>query len=195
MTDIISPELNRVAESVIHQISQVEPVAGFSWEIRLYNSVSNIHEAPQQGVRNFTQHPDLPTGYPGFRGRVWIRYADDRPKHLPGSQPFRGTLTYTGTGGTGSYNGPWRKTRSLWRKYSEILQAEFPKPAVYSWNYRFFLDDWPTLKKRVEQQQIMSALTGESERAIFRYLWEDPDYVEQDRRMMEKIKETELAPL
>lgn len=187
MTDILRPELDRVAHAVIDKISQQTPVAGFSWEIRFYTSVSNTHEAPQNGVRNFTGDPDLPTGYPGFGGCVWIRYGDDHEKHLPGSEPFGGTRTYPGTGGSGGYNGPWTRTHSLWHKHRKILRDEFPEPSIYSWNYRFFLEDWPNLKKRVEQQRIVSALTGESEREIFNYLWIDPDYVERDRAMSYRI--------
>lgn len=187
MTDIIRQELDRVAHAVIDKISQRQPVAGFSWEIRFYTSVSNTHEAPENGVRNFSGDPDLPTGYPGFGGRVWIRYGDDREKHLPGSEPFWGTRTYPGTGGSGGYNGPWTRTHSLWHKHRKILRDEFPEPSIYSWNYRFFLEDWPTLEKRVEQQRIISALTGESEREIWNYLWTDPKYVEQDRGMNQRI--------
>lgn len=190
MTDIIRPELDKVAHAVIEKISQRVPVAGFSWQIRLYASVSNTHQAPQNGVQNFTGDPDLPIGYPGFVGRVWIRYGDDRPKHQPGSEPFWGTLTYTGTGGSGGYNGPWTRVRSLWHKHREILTGEFAEPSIHSWDYIFFLADWPDLEKRLDQQRIISALTGESEPGIFRYLWTDPEYVEQDRLMSERILAT-----
>ena len=187
MTDLIRPELDGIAHAVIDNISQQAPVAGFSWKIRFLPSVRNTHVAPENGVRNFLGDPDLPTGYPGVVGRVWIRYGNDREKHLPGSDPFWGTRTYPGTGGSGGYNGPWSRTHSLWHKHQKFLRDEFPEPSIYSWDYRFFLADWPNLEKRVEQQKIISALRGESDREIWDYLWTDPEYAELDRLMNERI--------
>ncbi len=42
---------------------------------------SNTHEAPRDGVQNWSKDEDKPTGYPGFRGRVEYTVTN-RPKSL-----------------------------------------------------------------------------------------------------------------
>lgn len=190
MTDIITEELQNVAECVIATASQHTSVAGFSWKVRFSESVRNTHSAPQSGVRNFTGDPDLPTGYPGFSGRVWIRYGDmpKRPGYMPGSDPFCRSLTYTGTGGSGGYNGPWTASYSQWHRHKNVLSPEFPEPMIYSWDYKFFLADWPELEKIVAQQRLLDSLVGENWAFEWhRYLWTDPEYIERDRKIDQKI--------
>jgi hypothetical protein len=57
-------------------------VVGFSWDIR-DSMVSNSHSAPLDGVSNWGGKDGLPTVYPGWTGRVWIRY--DNTGLSPGS--------------------------------------------------------------------------------------------------------------
>ena len=100
--------LDELAECVIKVIDRQTPVAGFVWHIRHDTSVSNTHDCPIDGVTNWGgRDQNRPFGYPGWEGRVWIRYKSD--KETWGSDPFRATLTHTGAGGWGSYDGPWQK--------------------------------------------------------------------------------------
>lgn len=188
MSDLINQELDSVAESVIRTISKKIPVAGFSWQIRFRDRVSNTHSAPRKGVQKFVVDSELPLGYPGFMGRVWVRYAETCPSF--GSAPFRQTLTHTGSGGFGDYSGIWTRLYSMWYKHKEILSRDFPEPQIYSWDYRFFLADWPNLEKRVEQQQLLDVLTDEDSLSFTRthnYRWEDPVFIERDRLMFQEV--------
>lgn len=136
--------LNDVAEHVIDIInrnlkSEGAAVAGFAWDVR-HGDVSNSHDCPIDGVTNWGRKANKPTSYPGWNGRVWIRYS--KPIKSFGSEPFRNTLTYTGTGGWGSYNGPWAAVSTARYKNKDA----YPEPQIYSWDYRFFDSDFPGLE-------------------------------------------------
>jgi hypothetical protein len=150
-------------------------VVGFSWDIR-DSMVSNSHSAPLDGVSNWGGKDGLPTVYPGWTGRVWIRY--DNTGLSPGSEPFNAALSYPGTGGVGGYNGPWEAVSvARWKRhgYSKTKKT-YPKINCYSWNYKIFLSDWPGLQTGIEQQRIVDKLAGVVTRAGIqhRFLWEDP---------------------
>jgi len=110
-------------------------VVGFAWDMR-YGDISTSHCATICDESNFTN----PTTHPGWSGRLWIRYAE--PNQLSfGSDLLDGAFTYTGTGGFGSYNGPW--------EFVSMVQylnhnCDFPQPQINSWDYRFFASDWPS---------------------------------------------------
>src|ERR1700727_2046995 len=83
-------------------------VLGFSWDIWYRSTVSNSHSAPEGKQTNWGGYKtDIPTSYPGWEGRVWIRYAPIKNGHHISSTPFCNTLTHPGTGGSGTYDGPW----------------------------------------------------------------------------------------
>lgn len=154
---------------------------GLQWEVRYSDQVSNSHDAPLSGRTNFSRKPELPIGYPGWVGRIWVRYAE-YPKSF-GSEPFDRTLTYTGTGGFGSYNGPWHRVASahyLQRIYKK-QKIDYPEPAIFSWDYRFFSDDWPAII-------IWSALTDNINRR-HDYQWHDPEVWDQDQQFIRECEE------
>jgi hypothetical protein len=145
---------------------------GLQWDIRYSDTVSNTHDAPMSGIINFGSRDGKPTSYPGWLGRVWVRYAI-YPKSF-GSDPFQRTLTYTGTGGFGSYSGPWERIAKTHyqRGMLKRQKLDYPEPAIFSWDYRIFADDWPVL--------MMWATLSNNENCTHRYHWVDLDVHKQD---------------
>jgi hypothetical protein len=156
IVDIFGKEpetLDEVAKACIAVISANSTrVVGFAWTIGFAQEVSNSHNAPINGYTNWGGHDTRgdDRNYPGFGGRVWIRYAED-PDFMRCSDNFNKTLTYTGTGGGGSYNGPWDDislatygTRTR-KDYRHRFVYKYPNPKCYSWDYRFFSSDFPAL--------------------------------------------------
>lgn len=97
-----------------------------AFEIRILNleldwqdSVSNTHSCPRNGKTNWSVNKNLPTGYPGWSGR--IVYSQTRIRGY-GSEAFRGTGINTGSGG-GSEK--------------------------YTYDIKLFAADWPNLAKAV----------------------------------------------
>ena len=178
---------SELAECVIKVIDRKTPVAGFAWDIRRDTSVSNTHDCPIDGVTNWGgRDQNRPFGYPGWEGRVWIRYKSD--KETWGSDPFHATLTYPGTGGwRGSYDGPWQKISRAWHKAhpnqnKKGFKPRYPQPQVYGWDYRFFDSDWPDLY----YTEIFDIIKG-SKRTKHKFLWEDPEVVDADRDFISKF--------
>lgn len=160
-------------------------VAGFSMRMHYSDTVGNAHCSPIRGVDNFSRQNDLPTGYAGWVGRVWIRYQNEIRTF--GSDPFRTTNTHTGSGGRGSYDGPWEKICDVQRKHQR--EIFYPEPGVYSWDYRIFLDDWPKLKRNHEKLQTFNALAETRTNQYFSYLWDDPVVAEKDQEYIDSVYE------
>ena len=154
-------------------------VVGFSWDIRLDKSVSNSHNCPINGDTNWDRDPDKPLGYPGYYGRVWIRYANKIASF--GSKPFESTLTYPGTGGGGSYGGPWQAINAL--RYDRHGYATgpdlYPVPKIYSWDYKFFIHDFEGL-----EHWINWLILQDKSYATHRYTWQDPKIKQADLDFM-----------
>ena len=64
------------------------------------NCVSNSHACPKGGVRNWGNDPNLPKGYPGWKGTMLHQVKNDGSLF---EQPFDGTGIHIGSGGSGSY--------------------------------------------------------------------------------------------
>jgi len=169
-------------------------VIGFSWNIHYNQSVSNSHSHPVFGVGNWSRDSTKPVGYPGYQGRVWIRY-EKSPKCI-GSDYFILSKTHPGSGGSGYYNGPWTKIcEKYYRKYGHKSTVEYPSPITYSWDYQIYLEDWilldECLKKEREQATILGALKGSRIDSKYRshlFLWTDPEVAHADE---EFIKQTQ----
>jgi hypothetical protein len=190
--------LDELAECVTAVINSqlADPVVGFAWDLVYSDLVSNSHSSPEGLVENWLGKPHLPTGYPGFTGRVWIRYGGT-PKSW-GSDPFRLTLTHPGTGGAGSYSGPWAGvSASRFHRYGHRqVQDAYPEIHCYSWDYRFYLEDWPGIAAWVEKQQMMSLLSGRPWQTSHRFSWNDNQTAAADAAFMAEcvtIKARELA--
>ena len=195
--------LDEIGEACIAVISKESvPVVGFAWTITHKKKVSNSHSAPLDGYSNWggrdTRGPIR--GYPGFEGRVWIRYATN-PDFSSMSGCFNSTLTHTGTGGSGSYNGLWsliataeyNTRKQPTDRRLNIIHA-YPPVRSYSFDYRFFQSDFPMLcvdptillaveykafEKEQDDLELWNKLQGNYfTRAIFdfqhHFEWEDP---------------------
>ena len=135
----------------------------------------------------------------GWLGRVWVRYAGRCESF--GSDPFKATLTYPGTGGWGGYNGPWEQLNNAWHKVVSpqcyrngrripVPKDLYPEPQAYSWDYRLFDQDWPGVTENLERQQMWDLLSDRKPQTItHEFLWEDPEIAAQDREFMSTVKE------
>lgn len=163
-------------------------VLGFAWEIEYSWSVSNSHSAPRSGVQNWGRKEDAPTGYPGFQGRVWIRYDNTSAKGIGfGSDPFSITMSHTGTGGGGSYDGLWKQIATAhYKKFGHLGSKSkvHQRPELYSWDYKIFVDDWPLIKEFINNDsRVVTAnntfriLNNQQPKAYnlsHSFAWEDP---------------------
>ena len=159
-------------------------VVGFAWDIRR-GDVSNSHSAPEGYPENWGAKPGLPKAYPGWQGRVWIRYAKE--PYSFGSSPFDKTLTHTGTGGAGSYDGPWAGVCSAHynRHGHRRGKDQYPEPCVYSWDYRIFDYDWPALVEQTEKECVWNRIAGKPEVPNqHRFEWNDLETAAQDAKFM-----------
>ena len=194
---VINSQMNSDRYSSKRDNDRPYRVAGFAWAISYTDRVSNSHSSPEGLPQNFTGREGLPRHYPGFEGRVWIRYAEE--PNTWGSEPFEKTLTHTGTGGAGSYNGnPWHEISSArWQTYGHKSGAGmYPEIHCYSWDYKIFLADWPGIADWVEKQQLWSELSGKPWQRSHSFSWTDPKVLASDAAFMAEcatIKARELA--
>lgn len=164
-------------------------VVGFAWDIRHSDEVSNTHSSPLNGVMNFRREENSPTGYPGWIGRVWIRYSNDE-RYSFDSDPFGRTATYTGTGGYGGYRGPWEMLMaSRYNRYGHDRSKEaYPEIAAYSWDYRFYDADWPLIAEFFEKQRMWAVLNNQNMATPqHRFSWEDPETKLADDEFMKNF--------
>ena len=165
-------------------------VVGLSWDLRWSDEISNTHNAPVGEQTNWGQEKNKPRGFPGWIGRVWIRYANESNITF-GSEPLNATLTHTGTGGGGGYNGPWAKLCT--RRYTTTSQHKgaWPNINCYSWDYRIFAQDFPLIQEAWDKELMWAKLSNTRVRS-HRFDWEDPRQVIEDCKMVAKYS-AELA--
>lgn len=160
---------------------------GLKWDLR-HRDVANTHSCPIDGVENWHQrHTDgLPTNYKGWVGRIWIRLENELPETTFASELFDKTLTYVGTGGGGCYNGPWSEIYGHWA--STERNSRFKKPILYSWDYRFYDDDWPEVTASLMKRKSFNALASSDEDLDKHiYFWENPAARIRDENMIDSI--------
>ena len=211
--------LNEIAEACVAVISKESvKVVGFAWNVTHKKKVGNSHSAPLDGYTNWGGRDCRTTarGYPGFEGRVWIRYAT-HPDFMSMSDSFSSTLTHTGTGGGGSYSGLWStistaeyrtRTRPKDRRF-KIVHA-YPSVECYSFDYRFFQSDFPLLhtdpkilladefeafEKEQDDLELWNKLQGNFfHRATFElshhFEWEDPETKAKDDKFITQWRES-----
>lgn len=170
-------------------------VVGFAWNLGRSSSVSNSHNSPEGYPQNWGGKKGLPDGYPGWQGRVWIRYS---PSCLPsfGSDPIRHTLTHTGTGGGGTYNGPWELINATRFKYlgnRSLNRDIYPEINCYSWDYKIFDYDWPLIAEAYEKDKVWSILSEQKPNLSphHQFKWTDPEVEEADLRFIRKYAKLE----
>lgn len=201
--DLVGQEptnLDQLAQCVIRVIDNClanSRVLGFSWEIRYFDKVSCAHSAPEGRQINWQCSLDRPSFFPGFRGRVWIRYAHTTGFKKFLDHPFNRTLTHIGSMERfADYSGPWSNCYHAWRQCHKIFHHQnlvYPEPLIFTWDYRFYLEDWPGIANWVEQQAVIAGLHGQPRpEIIHRFVWEDPATVEEDRRFIQQVEEANL---
>lgn len=183
------PELGKV---VLDLVNHKRTVVGLKWDIK-HGKVSNTHYCPEGGQTNWGGYHTkngVPTSYTGWEGRIWVRYLNNATGF--GGDPFSETLTYTGTGGFGSYDGPWSSVcKHRWDRYGyeKLKKGSYPEPYVYSWDYRFFDDDWPLIKSGVEEDRTVAMLKGvKYVEPRHTFEWYDPETIEKDNTFIEECK-------
>lgn len=154
-------------------IQSNQKVVGLKFDVTGRKNVSNSHNCPINGVENWWREKDLPLGYPGWIGRVWIRL-DSSPMSF-GSDAFLHSLTYTGTGGAGSYDGPWKQVNAV------------KKIPIYSWDWLLFESDWPLLKQYMEKIIVTNTLSGKTFDKRFVFQWNDPSVEKSDDNLIAKV--------
>lgn len=142
-----------------------------------YN-VSNTHSSPKNGVTNFCSKNNLPKGYPGFFGRIWIFTYNklDRYKRMPpwGHDVYHRSGIHTGSGGSGIYgfseinNTIISDLKEKYNfcintKYSEIYKTtRYKQHCPYGFEVKIFLDDFPELfaeeRRQLERKLLMIKL-------------------------------------
>jgi hypothetical protein len=180
--------LDSLGYFVIKVINEKEIVTGFKWDVRFSPKVSNSHSCPIAGVSNFSGHKNLPTGYPGFTGRVWIRYLKE-PEHFA-SDTFSKTCTHTGTGGFGSYNGPFDEiSHVFWERNRRPNKSscDFLSLSIYSWDYRFYIQDFPLIQKAIEEQKIVDILSNKTTSWNHTFEWYDQEQLKADNEYIRQM--------
>jgi hypothetical protein len=163
-------------------------VVGFSWRLVWSPLVSNTHSCPLDGVENFGCQQGKPQGYPGWTGRVWIRYASLSHGSW-GSDALKNTLTHTGTGGAGSYDGPWTAvSKARFERHGHKHGPNvYPDIQAYSWDYRIYDQDWPGVTESYSKQHMWNILSNKSQGVpCHEFLWEDPLTKAADRKFLTK---------
>lgn len=152
-------EFANVVPNMINDLLHKKNLCGISWEITKHALVSNTHCCPIGGVTNWGSKPDKPTGYSGWIGRIWVAYRGEMhgrggPYFEDSSSALKALRLHTGTGGYGSYRGPWH---DLFED-SEIRKLV----SLYSWDLKFFDADWPLKKTNedYEKQLMLQRLRG-----------------------------------
>ena len=143
------------------------PLVGIAWDLK-HRPTSNTHCAPEGRPTNFFGNMSIARHYDGLNGRIWLRFANV-PGYVAanaGSNIFNNEPLHTGTGGSGSYKGPWANIYKF--SFERQLPSE-QRPRTFSWDFRLFLDDWPGLKK-YESHTLLSD----------RFTWTDPETKNSD---------------
>lgn len=195
----VDPEtLEELFESIkAVMINSGAKITGIAFEFG-YTEVSTSHQQPLLFDRTKLKKYERPL-LPGFSGRVWIRYGA-KIKNTWGSSAFEPTLIYTGTGGF-SYSGPWqdvaRAKYNLLRMISsggtrtlKIKGCSVPDDYLqtYSYEYRFFIADFPKLQETMNQMAVVQQLGGEDIPYMKKsyFLWNDPDTKAFDQLIIEE---------
>lgn len=149
-------------------------VVGFSWNLTYSNRISNTHSAPKGKRSNWGCYDkDLPIGYPGFSGRIWVRY-ENHPVSF-GSSPFENTCVHTGTGGAGNYDHQKWSALKLYTKNRKLADEIWH---TYSWDVKIFVEDFPELEEAITFEILKGDFENGSTRRTYQYNWEDNEQLE-----------------
>ena len=193
--------IDEIGPYFIEAMNKVGPkVTGLAWDVVWSNKVSNSHSAPRGYKTNFMRDENKPTSYPGWVGRVWIRFRNS-PEFMRLSDMMGINGIHPGTGGSGAYGGPWDKISHT----SYLSGVHYNDgPHCYSWDTKIFDFDWPTvdtgkiLKEKYDRQldeyekakvwallhnKYVSPFSFNSPE--HKFLWTDPDVLLDDTRFID----------
>lgn len=164
-------------------------VTGLAWDIRYNEKVSNSHECPINGQKKNWSGCDenITRNYPGFTGRVWIRIRENSGIGWTGDY-FKKSLTYSGTGGFGNYDGLWKAISSArFKTYGLRHSDEFPALNIYSWDYKIFSDDFPLIVDTWVKENLFNVIQTNKTKIhiVSNLVWEDPATKQLDDAFME----------
>lgn len=181
---VLNSELDRVAQQVMEKIKnnivslngkskKCANLVGFAWEL----SHDIIHRSyPYQRI-------------PGWYGRVWIRLDNEISGF--GSDLFDGTKTYVGSGGAGSYDGPWTNIQKRYVRVFGFHQqnSEYPAPRLLSYTYNFYDNDWPGLEQSFSEEKLISELSQKTsmKNRKHSFEWTSPETVSADLHFIDNI--------
>ncbi len=177
-------------------------VVGFNWNINYRNKVSCSHCSPVGELNNWGIKADRPRSFPGFIGRVWIRTAKPIRSGTWMSNMFDTSLSYTGTGGGGSYNGKWAdiskarylKYESGKRNKSEVV---YPKVQCWSWDYKIFCSDFPAIIDEHTKSLLFDTIKNGNKKIVLNStkLWEDAATAHADEMFLAECKREDVKDL
>ncbi len=168
-------------------------VLGLAWTVSRSDHMRNSHNCPINGVTNFStmENTTKAKGYPGYSGRVWVRYAH-KPHSFGASDLFHYALSYPGTGGSGSYSGPWRLVSSAWFRSKHLSDRNIPEPILYSWDYKIWEDDWPLIAENYSKRRMIDLIKHGADRMPVEKSnleWNDPETAAADLVLMQAVKD------
>lgn len=170
----------------LYMIKKNPHVIGFALKVRYDKSASVSHSAPFGALQNWRHVSTLPTGYPGFTGRIWYCLDSKKVENYGLSHPYEGSGLHSGTGGYGSYDGPWdllyrthfllknhecnefekhnprmmRGRDHMAKAYQYAFSKIGPEPKIYSYDCRWYLIDFPKVAHELGKTQTMETLAG-----------------------------------
>lgn len=130
---------------------------GLALNMTYLEKVSNTHSSPAGFFENWGGKAQLPTGYPGLSGRCWILLS--RSPSGFSSSITQGSGLHTGTGGYGSYDGPF--------SYPSVSQTFYPLSygaKVFEYDFeKSFLEISKRIsenKEKIGIEKVMARLEG-----------------------------------
>ena len=163
-----NPETDEKLFDIVHSVIDDHlpdgiKVLGLAWNVNYTRRMSCTHCSPSGQMNNWASDNDRPTHFPGWSGRVWVRLnkMTGHGRHPNISSLFSQALTYTGTGGFGSYEGPWRNISHA--KYMmRDGKSRNHEVISYSWDYKIWDSDFPLIAQNIIKHQLLTMIKDTS---------------------------------
>lgn len=135
-------------------------------DIVYYDYVSCTHSAPKDKPTNWYGKNNLPTGYPGFKGRVWWGYVNGKNDYR--WKDLSQFCIHTGTGGYGLYGLEQYAWHGIPKQvFHEHLMTDRKRSKSFlyplSTDVKIFVDDFPTIYLKLKHQLMMLILAKPKE--------------------------------
>lgn len=185
--------MDELGPYIVSRVSKKTPCVGLAWNLEWRSEVSNTHSSPKGYKSNWggrEKNEDgspVPRAYPGWFGRIWIRYEPD-PEFFDSSRLLEAERIYPGTGGAGSYDGIWKEIE----RAQYLNQIPYKKRIhCYGWDVKIWDWDWPEISEVYEKERAWAALKNEEPaRPKHKFSWTDPDTLTEDRKFINNYLRT-----